>query len=110
MAVGAPAEWMMSVMWINYMLIMAYGFYTHDRIAAVVNAAYSTGNSPRSSVKTTEYQERGWNPKAEDFDFDEAPFLREADYPAKARTGPSDADELHFDSPLSELPLVREFA
>jgi hypothetical protein len=76
MAVGAPAEWMMSVMWINYMLNMAYDFYTHDRIVAVVNAAYDTGSSPRSSMKTTEYQERGWNPRAEDFDLDEAPFLR----------------------------------
>jgi hypothetical protein len=110
MAVGAPAEWMMSVMWINYMLNMAYGFYTRGRIAAVMNAAYDTRSSPISSMKTTEYQEREWNPRAEDFDLDEAPFLREADYPAKARTGPSDADELHFDSPLSELPLVREFA
>lgn len=46
----------------------------------------------------------------EDFDPDEAPFLREADYPAKAWTGPSDADKLHFDSmPLSELSSVREF-
>lgn len=34
---------------------MAYDFYTHDRIAAVVNAAYDTGSSLRSSMKTTEY-------------------------------------------------------
>jgi hypothetical protein len=84
MAPGAPAEWMMLVMWINYTLNMAYYFYTHDRIAVVVNAAYDTGSSPRTSMNTTECQGRGWNPGAEDFDLDKAPFLGEADYPAKS--------------------------
>jgi hypothetical protein len=51
-------------------------FYNHDRIAAVVNTAYDTGSSQRSSLKTTEYQGKGWNPRAEDFDLDEAPFPR----------------------------------
>jgi hypothetical protein len=40
--------------------------------------------SPRGGLKTTEYQEKGWNPRAEDFDHDEAPFLRDTEYPAKA--------------------------
>jgi len=41
-----------------------HDFYTHDRIAAVVNAAYDTGSNPRSSMKTTEYQERGMESKS----------------------------------------------
>ena len=88
---------------INCMLNMAYDFYTHDQIAAVVNAAYGTGTSPRGGLKTTQYQ-------AEDFDLDEALFLRKADYPTKVWTGPPDADELHFYSiPLSKISLVRGF-
>jgi hypothetical protein len=70
----------------------------------VVDAVYDTGSSPKGGLKTTGYQEKGWNPRVEDFDPDEAPFLRDAEYPAKAQTGPLDADELHFDSmPLSEI-------
>jgi len=100
----------MLAMWIDYMLNMVYYFYTYDRIAAVANAAHDTGSSLTSSMNITEYQGRGWNPKAEDFDLDKAPFLREAGYPAKVWTGPSDTDELHFDSmPLSELSSVRGF-
>jgi hypothetical protein len=97
-------------MWINYMLNMAYDFYAHDRIVAAVNVAYGSVSSPISSLKTTEYQEKGWNPRAEDFELDGAPFLREANYPVKAWTGPSEADELRFDStPLSEPSSVRGF-
>jgi hypothetical protein len=67
---------MMLAMSITYMLNMTYDFYTHDRIAAVVNSAYGTGSSPRGGLKTTQYQGKGRNPRAEGFDLDEAPFLR----------------------------------
>jgi outer membrane receptor for Fe3+-dicitrate len=75
---------MMSVMSINYMLNMAYDFHTHNQIAAVVNAACDTRSSPRGGLKTTKYQEKGWNPRTEDSDRDEAPFLGDTKYPAKA--------------------------
>jgi hypothetical protein len=73
----------MPVMSIGYILNMAYEFYTHNWIAAVANAVYDTGTSPRGGLKTMGYQEKGWNPRVEDFDHDEAPFLRDTEYPAK---------------------------
>lgn len=113
MAVGAPAEWAMSLMWINWMLNMAYDFYTNERIAATVKAAaagtYDAGSS--SSPTTTDYprHEKRWSPRAEDFELDDAPFLREADYPARAWTAAAD-DETHYDPvALGELAAVRGF-
>jgi hypothetical protein len=115
MAVGAPAEWLMSMMWINFMLNMAYDFHTSEHISAVVKAAYGTGDNPQTpaygtgdSPQTPEFLEKGWSPRAEDFELDHAPFLQETEYPAKAWTSPT--DELHFDSmALSEITAVRGF-
>lgn len=102
MAVGAPAEWLMAVMWINFMLNMAYDFYTNEHISVVVKAAYDTGESPN----TPEFEEKRGSPKAEDLEIDETPFLGNAEYPAKAWTSP--ADELHYDPvALGELAAVR---
>jgi hypothetical protein len=110
MAVGAPAEWMISILSVSYMLNMAYGFYANDRIAAAVNAAYNTESSPMDSLKATECHGRGWNTRAEDFDVDEAPFFRDAKCPGKAWPSLSDADDLHFDSTsLSRVASVRGF-
>ena len=96
----------MSILWINFMLNMAYEFYASPEISAVVNAAYNAGDSPN----TPEFRKEGWSPRAEDFELDEESLLREAQYPAKAWRPPSPADELHFDSmPLSELTAVRGF-
>jgi hypothetical protein len=105
MALGAPAEWAMSIMWINFMLNMAYDFNTHEHISAIVKAAADTGSSRPS---TSESREKRWSPGAEDFELDEASFLRDAEYPAKAWTAL--ADELHFDPvALGELAAVRGF-
>jgi hypothetical protein len=59
MAVRAPAEWLMSLMWINSMLNMAYDFYTNEHISAVVKASYNTGDS----LNTPESHEKRWSPR-----------------------------------------------
>jgi hypothetical protein len=109
MAIGAPAEWAMSVMWINWMLSMAYDFSTSKHISAIVNAACDTGSSA-SSPTTCETSEKGWNPRAEDFELDEAALLTDAGYPAKALTAPT-TDEGLYDDPaaVGELAAVRGF-
>jgi len=40
MAFGAPAEWLMSILWISFMFNMAYDFYTTPQIWGTVRAAY----------------------------------------------------------------------
>ena len=89
------------------MLNLAYDFYASPQISAVVNAAYDTGSSSATSV----YREKEWNPTADDFELDEAHFLREAQNPAQALNPPSSADDFDFDSlVLGELTAVRGFA
>jgi hypothetical protein len=111
MAIGAPAEWAMSLMWINWMLSMAYDFYTSKHLSATVKAACDTGrrSSSSSSPTTSETPEKRWIPRTEDFELDGAPFLTDTGYPAKARTAP--ADEELYDDPvaLGELAGVRGF-
>jgi hypothetical protein len=40
MAFGAPAEWLLSLLWISFMFNMAYDFYTTPQIWGTVRAAY----------------------------------------------------------------------
>ena len=106
MAVGAPTEWLMSILWINFMCNMAYEFYATPQISAVVRAAYNAGDSS----DMPKFRRQSWSPSAEDFEFDEANLLTTSGYPAKAWRPPSPAGELRFDSmSLSEPTLVRGF-
>jgi hypothetical protein len=89
MAVGAPAEWLMSILWITFMLSMAYDFYTTPQISAVVRAVYNAGEGP----DTLKSKRQNWGPSVEDFEFDEANRLTKSEYPAKAWRPPSPAEE-----------------
>ena len=107
MAIAAPAEWTMSILWINFMLNMAYGFYTHAHISALVAAACDTESGPKATV----YRKKAWIPRAEDFDLDEAPFLRGDEYPAKASSSASPVEDPDVEAlALGELTSVRGFA
>src|SRR2546421_7109397 len=105
MAVGAPAEWLVSTLWINYMLNMAYDFYTTPQISAVVKAAYNAGDSP----DTHELRKNGWSPRAEDFELDEATLLAKAEYPAKAWGPPSPTESQCESMSLHRPTVVRGF-
>jgi hypothetical protein len=106
MAVGAPVEWFMSVLWINFMLSMAYDFYATPRISAAVRAVYNAGDSPDAP----KLRRQSWSPSVEDFEFNEANLFTKSEYPAKAWRSPSPAEESRFDSmSFSEPTLVRGF-
>jgi hypothetical protein len=105
MAVGAPAEWLMSILWISFMLSMAYDFYTTPQISAVV--AVSNAEDSRDTPK---FRKQRWSPSVEDFEFDDANLLTKSEYPAKAWRPPSPAEESRFDSMShSEPTQVRGF-
>ena len=89
MAVGAPAEWLISILWITFMLSMAYDFYTTPQISAVVRAVYNAGEGP----DTLKSRRQNWGPSVEDFEFDVANRLTKSEYPAKAWRPPSPAEK-----------------